>query len=71
MGQKLGPMIGNDVHQLLLKYEPSQPLGGTVINQSQNQKCPTDGEICLSKQRHNITETETYYNNRNNSKNKQ
>ena len=27
---KLGPMIGNDVHQLLLKYEPSQPDGGAV-----------------------------------------
>ena len=31
MGQKLDPMIGNDVHQLLLKYEPSQPDGGAVI----------------------------------------
>ena len=27
---KLGPMIGNDVHQFLLKYEPSQPHGGAV-----------------------------------------
>ena len=27
---KLGPMIGNDVHQLLLKYEPSQPHGSAV-----------------------------------------
>ena len=27
---KLGPMIRNDVHQLLLKYEPSQPDGGAV-----------------------------------------
>ena len=24
-------MIGNDVHQLLSKYEPSQPDGGAVI----------------------------------------
>ena len=28
---KLGPKIGNDVHQLLLKYEPHQPDGGAVI----------------------------------------
>ena len=28
---KIGPMIGNDVHQLLLKYEPRQPDGGAVI----------------------------------------
>ena len=27
---KHGPMIGNDVHQRLLKYEPSQPDGGAV-----------------------------------------
>ena len=27
---KLGLMSGNDVHQLLLKYEPSQPDGGAV-----------------------------------------
>ena len=27
---KLGPMIGNDVHQLLLKYKPSLPDGGAV-----------------------------------------
>ena len=26
-----GPWIGNDVHQLLLKYEPSWPHGGAVI----------------------------------------
>ena len=30
MGQKLGPMIGNDVYQLLLKYEHSQPDGGAI-----------------------------------------
>ena len=28
---KLDWMIGNDVHQRLLKYEPSQPDGGAVI----------------------------------------
>ena len=27
---KLGPMIGNDVHQLFLKDEHSQPDGGAV-----------------------------------------
>ena len=27
---KLGPIIRNDVHQLLLKHEPCQPHGGAV-----------------------------------------
>ena len=33
MGQKLEtwPSDWNDMHQLLLKYEPSQPHGGAVI----------------------------------------
>ena len=42
-----------------------------MIFYSEILQCPTDGEICLSQQRQNITKTETYYKNRNNSRNAQ